>query len=107
VTYCRLHQSFGDALHPRQGSKPATVGCLLSLTVARAVEAYKEKKKYLRTKQSVVVFASRCKLVIKWVRENEKLETPWAVKSGSNMRKARPVGVGTKPLAVAELELVK
>jgi hypothetical protein len=38
----------------------------------------------------------------KWVREKEKLEAQCATKNGSNKRKARPIGVGTKLPAAAE-----
>jgi hypothetical protein len=97
-------QSFGDA--PRRTSFSARE----KLTVARAVEECKDVKKvsdeYYPT-LSAAAFESRRKLVLKWVREKKKLEAQWAAKDGSNKRKARPIGVGTKLPAAAELELVK
>jgi hypothetical protein len=94
----------------RSQRRRTTFSAREKLTVARAVEECKDVKKVIDEYYptlSATAFESRRKLVLKWVREKEKLEAQCAVKNGSNKRRARPKGVGTKLPAAAELELVK
>ncbi|KAE8987281.1 hypothetical protein PR003_g10853 [Phytophthora rubi] len=80
------------------------------LTVAQAVEESKDIAKVIHEYYpdlSISSYESRRKLLLKWLREKDKLEAQCAAKNGSSKRKARPRGVGTKLPLDAEMSLVK